>query len=154
MFYPCINIEFGNLFTEYFVPIITVTLAIFLYERENKRTHEIALRDKLNEILKIAFEHPYLENPDFIAKWSPKKYKKDKRYEKYEIYAILIFNHLEDLAKYCKYKPDRMSAVLDYESWALEHKWYWLKPSSCNENEKGYNKKFVTIINKLIQEDK
>lgn len=154
MCYPCINIDFGNFITVYAIPIVTVGAAIYIYTKENNRTHEIALRDKLNEILKLAFEHPYLENSEFISNWSPEKYKEDSRYENYEIYAILIFNHLEDLAKYCKYKPKKMQQILDYKSWALEHNKYWKNPSSIDENENGYNAKFVTIIDNLIKEDK
>ena len=70
-------------------------------KKSAKQTNEIAKRNehneldkRLDEILKIAIQYPYLESKAFTKEWNHKKGSDDIRYIRYDNFCNLVFNYI------------------------------------------------------------
>lgn len=126
--------------------IISSTVATIVALTINKYNSIKSLNEQLDNIIKIAVQYPYLENPSFAATWTANKDSNDEKYLRYENYCTLIFNHLERLCKYYKYDQKKIEKHLNVKSWIRIHKECWNNPSTPFENIDGYNNKFKKFI--------
>lgn len=64
--------------------IISSSIATFVALRINKSNDKKALNEQLDGIIKIAIQHPYLENIAFANTWSENRDSQDERYLRYD----------------------------------------------------------------------
>ena len=120
---------------------------ISLYKQEKKER----LIDKLNRILEIGIEHPYLESKHFTSKWNYHKETDDERYLRYDMYCNLIFNYLNNVYEHFEFDKNKVEEFVDIKTWVRLHKNNWLNPIDENENIDGYDAAFKTFINSYIK---
>ena len=115
-----------------------------------ERNDKSALECELSEILKIGIERPYLEQTQFTTSWKPELAESDNRYATYDLYATLVFNYLEKVCKFYRFRYDRIQREIDMHSWVKNHETYWNNPIQNYENILGYDLRFVELIDKKI----
>lgn len=115
-----------------------------------ERNDKSALDNELSEILKIGIEHPYLEQTRFTTSWKPELGENDDRYATYDLYATLVFNHLEKVCKFHRFRYDKIQEDIDMQSWVKTHETYWKNPIQAHENILGYDLRFLELIDKKI----
>lgn len=109
------------------------------------------LDDRLNKILEIAVQYPYVEDADFTSQWVEMKNASDERYMRYDIYCNLLFNFLAAVYDYFGGKKSEIENYVDVKSWIRLHKQNWQYPVDPNENIDGYSDDFRNFINSYIQ---
>lgn len=113
-------------------------------EREN-------LNSQLDDIIKIAIDHPYFELASFTNAWKSDSAQNNERYAAYEQYATLVFNYLERFCRFFDYDREKIQKELGIKAWILMHKEYWRNPTVQNENTDLYEKKFVDIVEDMLK---
>jgi hypothetical protein len=121
-------------------------VSLLIYRKTTKR----ALDERLEKIIQIAIQYPYLEDINFTQTWNPSKVSDDK-YLRYELYCNLVFNYLESISIHYYFRKKKISSFLNAKDWARLHSNCWKNPSSPYENVDSYNKKFRHIFNEWIQ---
>lgn len=109
------------------------------------------LDDQLDGLLKIAIQHPYLENKKFADSWQPEFDESDEKMLRYEVYCNLLFNYLARLSEHYKFKSDKIEKHLAIKDWVRLHGKYWQEPATMYENVDSYDKKFVELINSYLK---
>lgn len=151
-----INIERNNnMFITYIYPIITAVISslllpFFLLNINLKKAQKREFKTELNKILQIAFQNPFLEDFSFTSDWTPDK-KSNVKFAQYEIYAIIVFNYLSNVCEFCNYNLKKVNTIIAIKPWVTIHQRYWDYPSTDNENEDEYDKKYVNFINNLLE---
>ncbi len=130
--------------------VISAIVSIFITSMGNKFTQKKDLDNQLDSILKLAFDHPELETISETKKWKDVD-KTTIESQRYELYATMVFNYLERVCKFYKYKTSKIEKYLDVKSWVRIHKEYWEHPTVEHENQDVYEKKFRDIINSYIK---
>lgn len=123
----------------------TVTILI------NRNNNIKVLNDQLDNIIKIAIQYPYLENPSFTRTWNDNLKSEDEKYQRYENYCTLVFNYMERLCKYYRYNEKKIENHLNLKDWIRVHKDCWLNPSTPFENTDSYSKEFKKLIENYIK---
>jgi hypothetical protein len=118
-----------------------------LYKKEKKGK----LIDKLNRILEIGVEYPYLESKDFTSKWEQYRLSDDERYLRYDMYCNLIYNYIHDVWEYFNQDKVHIESFVDVKSWIRIHKQNWMLPVDENENIDGYDEDFRKFINSYLK---
>ncbi|UZN08757.1 hypothetical protein M5D10_07450 [Leptospira santarosai] len=118
----------------------------------NKKSEEKALRDSLTQINQLNMQYPYLENIKYIEKFSKKRSlnEKDMRYESY---CIIVFNYLERLALFCRFNVKRMEKYVHVPELVLPHRYWWKGLLNSKFKQTGYSARFISIVDKIINED-
>ena len=109
------------------------------------------LHDRLDSILKIAIQYPYLENSRFTSSWNDNKNSDDERFLRYENYCILVFNYLESFSKYYKYDKVKIENQLNIKEWVRIHRDYWENPPGLYENTDGYSRGFKDLVSSYLK---
>jgi len=122
---------------------ISSNTTLTLYKKEKKEK----LIDKLNRILEIGIEYPYLESKDFTSKWDNYKLTGDEKYLRYDMYCNLLYNYLHDVWEYFNHDKKKVEEFVDIKNWIRIHKNNWLNPVDKNENIDGYDDEFRLFIN-------
>ncbi|WGE67051.1 hypothetical protein NYR77_08680 [Actinobacillus equuli subsp. haemolyticus] len=134
--------------------VITIVTTIVMEGITSNKQKEENLKGQFNEILKISIEHPYLEYKEFCEQWNPDSLSGDnfEKYVRYDNYAVLVFNHLEDVCKFYGYDEEKIKDNhVDIKNWLRLHKQIWKKPLGGEyENIDGYSKEFKNFVEKLI----
>ena len=125
--------------------VIATLTALFVNRRRIKEN----LDSRLETILKIAVEYPYLEHLPFTSQWQKRK-KTDERYQRYDLYCNLIFNYLESLSDYLDYDAQKIEKEINIRDWLRLHKECWKNPSTPHENRDSYPAQFVTLVNNYL----
>ncbi len=118
-----------------------------LYKKEKKEK----LNDKLNRILEIGIEYPYLESENFIFQWDKYRLTDDEKYLRYDMYCNLLFNFLYDVWNHFNHDKKKIEEFVDIKTWVRAHKNNWLNPIDENENIDGYDYEFRSFINTYIK---
>lgn len=136
-----------------FVTIITTIVMEYITNKKQKRDK---LKEDFNEILKISIEHPYLEFREFCQNWDSTQLTSDNfdKYVRYDNYAVLVFNHLEEVCKFYKFNEDKIkNNHVDIRNWLRLHSRIWKKPLGGEyENIDGYSEEFNNFVKKIIGE--
>ncbi|MGX2948424.1 hypothetical protein [Frederiksenia canicola] len=135
---------------------VTVITTIVMDKIATIKLKKEKLKEQFNEILKISIEYPYLENKVFCESWDPSSLNQEN-YEKcirYDNYAVLVFNHLEDVCIFYDFNETKIkSEHVDIRNWLKLHKKVWYNPLAGEiENNEGYSEDFRNFIQKLIGE--
>lgn len=117
----------------------------------NKKLKIDSLKDRLNHLLEIAVQYPYVESQPFIDKWIDEKNSDDIRYMRYDMFCNLLFNYLAELYEFYDGNKTKIEAFCDIKTWVRMHKLNWQHPNDPNENIDGYSKEFREFINSYIQ---
>ena len=108
------------------------------------------LNDRLDEILKIGVQYPYVENANFISQWVEMKDSQDEQYLRYDMYCNLLFNYLVAVYDYHNGDKNKIEKFVDVKSWVRLHQLNWKYPVDPNENIDGYSLEFRNFINSYI----
>jgi hypothetical protein len=127
--------------------VVASALTLYL----NRKNEVKSLHDQLDNILKIAIQHPYLESATFVKTWQHNKLSEDERYVRYDLYCTLLFNFLERFCRYFKYKEDDIQKMIKMKEWVRLHKDYWRSPMDEFENIDGYCKEFRDLIDDFLR---
>lgn len=117
-----------------------------LYRKEKLQR----LHDRLDKILEIGIQYPYVENPNFISKWVENRGGQDEKYLRYDMYCNLLFNYLVAVYDYYGGNKSKIEEFVDVRSWIRLHQLNWKNPVDPNENLDGYSLKFRNFINSYI----
>ncbi len=126
---------------------VATTVALLI----NRANAIKSLHDRLDGILKIAIQYPYLESSRFTATWNENKNSDDEKYLRYENYCILVFNYLEILCKHHGHDKQKIENHINIKEWARNHRDYWLNPPGIYENADGYSEKFKKLIESYLK---
>lgn len=135
-------------FISIFVSIVS-TIAFNFFQR--KKEMKDSLDKEFNELLKLALEYPYLENPHFTNCWKSQYENNDEKALRYEVYGTLVFNYLEKFSRFYKYDVQRMEKHLAVKDWIRLHSKYWRDPTIPNENIDTYDSKFVELVERHLR---
>lgn len=130
--------------------VISAIVSIFITTLSNNFSQKKDLDNQLDSILKLAFDHPELETISETKKWKDVD-KTSIESQRYELYATMVFNYLERVCIFYKYKTRKIEKYLDVKSWVRIHKEYWEHPTVEHENQDVYEKKFTNIINEYLK---
>lgn len=132
--------------------VVSSAVATTVAVKINKSNAKKSLDDQLDNILKISIQYPYLENTAFTATWKENINSDDEKYIRYELYCTLVFNFMERMCKFYKFKHNKISAHVNLRGWASIHKCCWLFPSDPVEHAEGYHPAFRKLINDYIKD--
>ncbi|MCW7498529.1 hypothetical protein ND860_18485 [Leptospira levettii] len=128
--------------------LTSILIAIF----NNKKSEEKALRDSLTQINQLNIQYPYLENIEYIKKYS--KTNKLKEIDmRYESYCIIVFNYLERLAKFCNFNFEKMEKYVHVPELILPHSFWWKNLLNTEFRQCGYDNKFIILVDKIIKKE-
>ena len=130
-------------FISIFVSVVS-TIAFNFFQR--KKEMKDSLDKELSELLKLALEYPYLENPHFTNCWTSTYDHNDEKALRYEVYGTLVFNYLEKFSGFYKHNIQKMEKHLAVKDWVRLHSKYWRDPTIPNENIDTYDSKFVELV--------
>lgn len=130
------------------ISAITSWLVTLWLARQDRKKR---IEDKLEMILKIAVEYPYLESEAFTQSWKPGFDQSDEKLLRYDMYCTLLFNYLSNVAKHFKYDPVKIEREIAVKDWVRLHGNYWQNPTSSYENIDSYDKEFVQLINSYLK---
>lgn len=126
----------------------TLISVLFTIYYNHKRKEELLL-SKLESILKISVEYPYLENPEFTKQWN--RDVTDERYLRYDHYCTLVFNYLEQVVKNFNYNKNKIEKFIAIKIWVRIHRENWKNPLIKDENIDGYEEKYRNLINSYLK---
>lgn len=108
------------------------------------------LNDRMDKILEISIQYPYVENVNFISHWVEMKDGQNEEYLRYDMYCNLLFNYLFAVYDYFGGDKAKIENYVDVKSWIRLHKLNWKYPVDPNENIDGYSSEFRNFINSYI----
>jgi len=136
---------------------IFAAMSAWQAKQSAKQINEIARRNehneldkRLDEILKITIQYPYLESKAFTKEWNQKKGSDDIRYIRYDNFCNLVFNYIHKV--YLTFDKDKtkIENYIDVKNWIYLHEDNWKKPIDPHENIEGYDLEFRQFINNYI----
>jgi len=122
----------------------TITLLI---ARGNARK---SLDDKLDMLLGLAVQYPYLESDSFAKSWTSAYDPDDEKYLRYEHYCTMLFNYLSIVAGHFKYSKKRIEQYIAIKPWVRCHAAYWRDPTDEYATIDEYDKPFVDLIESYL----
>lgn len=128
--------------------LITCLINWFIARYNSRKNTEKALQDLIIQINSLLIQYPYFENEDYLKRYVKKKkmLNEDLRYESF---CIVVFNFMERLSRFCKFDTKKMNYIFHYEEEILIHQTWWNK--NIDENKRGYDSKFIEIVNKTLR---
>lgn len=125
---------------------ISTIMTYRLYRKERLQK----LNEKLDRVIEIGIQYPYVENANFISKWLENREGQDEKYLRYDMYCNLLFNFL--VAVYDHFDGDKkdIENFVDVKTWVRLHQLNWKNPVDPNENIDGYSQEFRRFINSYI----
>ena len=103
--------------------LVTIMVNYILQKKNEKER----LNSRLDELLKISIEYPYLESIYFTKTWKENCKNEDEKYRRYENYATMVFNYLSTVCAFFRYNENKINDYLDIKNW-IKHKDYWYHP--------------------------
>ncbi|MDL2228399.1 hypothetical protein LJC25_04285 [Bacteroidales bacterium OttesenSCG-928-K03] len=126
-------------------------------KKSAKQTNKIAQRNERNEldkrlddILKIAIQYPYLESKAFTKQWDMYKGSDDIRYIRYDSFCNLIFNFIHKVYETYDKDKSQVENYIDVKNWIYLHENNWKNPIDPHENIEGYDEEFRKFINSYL----
>lgn len=129
--------------------VFAAVSSIMTYSQYRKERLQ-KLNDRLDKILEIGIQYPYVENANFISRWVEMKDSQDEQYLRYDMYCNLLFNYLVAVYDYYNADKNKIEKFVDVKSWVRLHQLNWKYPVDPNENIDGYSLEFRNFINSYI----
>lgn len=155
------NIKLNNMKIELLISFLSLVVAICAFVLPlviNKRYREKdkidSLDNRLDSIIHIGIEYPYLEDVRFTSKWVEMKDSTDEkeydRYQQYDNYCNVVFNFLHSVCEHFGYDKIKIENYIDIKNWVRTHESNWRFPISKFENVDGYDEKFRKLIESYL----
>lgn len=125
-------------------------LPLVINRRYRMRDKQDSLDSRLDSIIKIGIEYPYLEDKQFTKQWNEMKNKQDEKYLRYDNYCNIVFNFLHSVCEHYKYDKNKVENYIDIKNWMRMHEDNWKNPVEDYENVDGYDSQFRTFINSYL----
>lgn len=132
------------------VSISAFVLPLVINRRYRMRDKQDSLDSRLDSIIKIGIEYPYLEDKQFTKQWNEMKNKQDEKYLRYDNYCNIVFNFLHSVCEHYKYDKNKVENYIDIKNWMRMHEDNWKNPVEDYENVDGYDSQFRTFINSYL----
>ncbi|MBQ6732187.1 MAG: hypothetical protein IJR06_03600 [Paludibacteraceae bacterium] len=133
------------------VAVCAFIFPLFFNWRYRQRDKMDDLTNRLDTIINLGIEHPYLEDYNFTSKWNEFKSSGDEKYLRYDNYCNILYNYLHSVCEHYNYNKDKIEKYIEIKSWIRKHKDNWENPIEPFENVDGYDKKFRDLINSYLK---
>lgn len=127
--------------------IVSASISIYISKKNERKS----LSDRLDAIIKIWIQYPYLESTHFTNKWKNDFDRSDERWMRYEAYGTLLFNFLHDVADHFKYDAKKVEDYIAIKNWVRIHKKYWENPIEPHGQISDYGEKFANFIDRYVK---
>ena len=131
--------------------LISGTVAYIISKRNNRRADKASLDNRYNEIIKMSYDNTDLEGTATPSNWEHHRKYDEGIYTRYHQYCKLLFKFLEDYSRYYNFNIKKIEESIDIEEWVNIHKYWWDKPYYVHERPKRYSKKFINMVDSLIE---
>ena len=132
------------------ISILAVVLPLAINNRYRKRDKQDSLDSRLDSIIKIGIQYPYLEDKSFTKQWSKHKDDQDEKYLRYDNYCNIVFNFLHSVCENYEYDREKVENYIDIKNWMRTHEDNWRNPVENYENVDGYDEQFRKFINSYL----
>ena len=110
-------------FTKLILPaFVGFLFAYITFSKQYDASERSRFNENLNKILDVNLEYPYIDDNDFINRWSKTPNSHSDSSIRYQTYCIFVFNFLQDISEYYKYNKERVEQYVDIEDLILQHK--------------------------------
>lgn len=139
--------------------IVTMGITVFLQVQSNKGTQKIFLDKQLQEIQRLSFDAPFVEDENYTKTWIANKEKYNKHelneedlkcFLKYDVYTEMIFNFLEMSFKFYK-TEEKLLNYVDFKSWLRMHFQCWQNPLQEHSNREVYGDELCDMVDKWLK---
>lgn len=136
------------------VAVCAFVLPLVINRRYRAKDKIEALDNRLDSIIHIGIEYPYLEDIRFTSKWEEKRDttedKEYERYQRYDNYCNVVFNFLHSVCENFKYDKTKIEDYIDIKNWVRVHESNWKRPVTKFENVDGYDEEFRKLIDSYL----
>ena len=136
------------------VAICAFILPLMINGRYREKDKKESLDIRLDSIIHIGIEYPYLEDIKFTSKWEEMKNTTNEkvydRYQRYDNYCNVVFNFLHSVCEHFDYNKTKIENYIDIKNWVRTHESNWRYPVSKFENIDGYDEKFRKLIESYL----
>ncbi|UTW53074.1 hypothetical protein KFF05_06860 [bacterium SCSIO 12827] len=122
--------------------IFALIYSVYAFKQTQKFIHYDDIDKNYFEILKIAFDHPYVHSPQTITT--------AEQSEKYDLYAFMVWNFLEAIHDRCQKNSDLKETwepIIEQEG--ARH-WDWFDSA---DNAKQFKKKFQHYAQTILKKE-
>lgn len=130
--------------------IISSSISILISRYTSKKNEERALDDLLLQINTLTINYPHFEDSKFILNYRKHK-TKNTEYLRYDSYCVIVFNFLERLCRLYNYDLVKINKFVHYVEMIECHGNWWLHEVNYSENQKGYEKKFINLVDNILK---
>lgn len=130
--------------------ICAFVLPLIINQRYRNKDKADSLDNRLDSIIHIGIEYPYLEDKQFTKEWNDKKDSHEERYLRYDNYCNIVFNFLHSVCEHYDYDKRKIENYIDIKNWMRTHQDNWKNPVDVYENVDGYDEKFRNFINSYL----
>lgn len=123
--------------------------------RNDRERRKERLDDRLDALLALTVQYPYLEHETITKEWSNWKQKNkgkyDEKFIRYDQFANMLFNYLVDVYEFYGKDKKKIDDYLDVKGWVRCHQQIWKDPYEQHENADGYSDDFRDFINSYLR---
>lgn len=139
--------------------LVTMGTTIFLQIKSNNNTQKEFLDKQLQEIQRLSFYDPFVENENYTNSWVLNKELYNRKelnnedlnnFLKYDVYTEMIFNFLEMSFKFYKTEKKLLNYV-DFKSWLRIHAKCWQNPLQEHSNREVYGDKLCDMVDRWLK---
>ena len=139
--------------------LVTMGTTIFLQVKSNNNTQKEFLDKQLQEIQRLSFYDPFVENENYTNSWVLNKELYNRKelnnedlnnFLKYDVYTEMIFNFLEMSFKFYKTEKKLLNYV-DFKSWLRIHAKCWQNPLQEHSNREVYGDKLCDMVDRWLK---
>lgn len=133
------------------VSFVSCIIPLVIQWRYRKRDKKDDLTKRLDAIIKLGLQYPYMEDRNFTSKWNESKGNGDERYLRYDNYCNILYNYLHSVCEHFNYDKKEIENYIDIKNWIRMHKQNWENPTELYENVDGYDVKFRRLIDEYLK---
>lgn len=134
--------------------ITTIIFSLFQRKWANdarRRDEYIDLKKRMENLLLVTIQYPYLEDESITTTWSDNKGSMNVRHMRYNQFCCILYNFLSDLHKHFKGDRKQIEDFVDIKNWVRIHRDIWEHPLDPYEISDGYSKEFRDFINSYLK---
>jgi len=131
--------------------VISAIVAYIVCILMNKNSNKQLLDSKLDNILNVSIQYPYLESRSFTNTWVENMNSTDEKYIRYDNYCALVYNYFQKVCEYCHYEETKIEEMINLKDWICIHKENWENPLTQFENIKSYPKELRDLLKKYLE---
>lgn len=132
------------------ISVSAFALPLVINHRYRAKDKQDSLDNRLDSIIHIGIEYPYLEDKHFTKQWNKYRGSQDEKYLRYDNYCNIVYNFLHSVCEHYKYDKTKIENYIDIKNWMRTHQDNWKNPVDTFENVDGYDEKFRNFINSYL----